>query len=103
MTFEKMTSREFYASKEPGFVNNLARSERDLESAKPWVVLAFQRNVRGVRGVQIVAGYNRWTGDCIFWHLDSFDHDDRYDLTNAVEIVSEHVSSPQAAAPPSAV
>lgn len=84
------TSTEYSARKAAelgtGWLNKLAREQHDPHAVKPWVVLAYSRNARNVRDVAIVAGYNRYTGQEISWIVPSFDDDERYDLTEAVEV-----------------
>jgi len=80
-----VTAAEWYAQHAPGWVRSRAAREYDEHATKPWVVLAYRRNVRNVRDMAIVAGYNRWSGQEISWIVPSFD-DDRYDTSEAVEV-----------------
>lgn len=81
-----MTATEWYAQHPVGFVGELARIQRDDNAERPWVVLAYRRNVRNVKDVAIVAGYNRWTGQSISWIVSDF-NDSNYDTSQAVEVI----------------
>lgn len=73
------------AERGSGWLYERARAERDTECARPWVVLAYQRTGDAIYKIQIEAGFNRWTGEPIYWRIPTLD-DERYDLSNAVEV-----------------
>lgn len=82
-----MTTQDFYAAHPVGFVQALARAEHDPYAAHPWVVLAYKCAPGDYYAIRIVAGYNRYTGESISWHVPNLD-DSQYDVTNAIEVTS---------------
>jgi len=85
-----MTSNEYHEARTrefgAGWLSKLAREQHTQDAVKPWVVLAYKRNVCNVRDFAIVAGYNRWTGESIHWIVPSLTDDERYDISAAVEV-----------------